>query len=55
MNNVLLDYLDKFVIVYVDDLLIFSEDELEHQVHVQKVLTASPRSGTPSGSREVRV
>jgi hypothetical protein len=39
MNKVLINYLDKFVTVYVDDLLIFSENELDHQLHVQKILT----------------
>jgi hypothetical protein len=37
-NDVLRDYLDKFVIVYLDDILIFNKDEREHQRHVQMVL-----------------
>jgi uncharacterized protein YdhG (YjbR/CyaY superfamily) len=45
MNEVLIDYLDKFVTVYVDDLLIFSENELDHQLHVQKVLTRLQEAG----------
>ena len=38
MNNVLFDYLDIFCIVYLDDILIYSEDLLEHEIHVKKVL-----------------
>ena len=38
MNDVLFDYLDDFCTAYLDDILIYSEDPLEHQEHVQKVL-----------------
>jgi hypothetical protein len=30
INNVLFDYLDDFVTVYLDDILIYSKDLLEH-------------------------
>ena len=38
MNDVLFDYLDDFCTAYLDDILIYSENELEHVEHVQKVL-----------------
>ena len=38
MNNVLFDYLDVFCTAYLDDILIYSEDPLEHEIHVKKVL-----------------
>lgn len=38
MNDILFDYLDDFWTAYLDDVLIYSEDEVEHQEHVQKVL-----------------
>ena len=38
MNDVLFDYLDDFCIVYLDDILIYSDNELEHEHHVKKVL-----------------
>ena len=33
-----MDYLDDFLTAFVDDLLIYSDNEIEHQEHVWKVL-----------------
>jgi hypothetical protein len=38
MNNVFMDYLDKFVVVFIDDTLIYSQNEEEHVDHVKMVL-----------------
>ncbi len=38
MNNILRPYLDIFVIVYLDDILIYSQDTEEHTQHVKQVL-----------------
>ena len=38
MNTVLFDYLDDFCTIYLDDILIYSDNELEHKEHVYKVL-----------------
>jgi hypothetical protein len=38
MNNVLSKYLDKFVIIFIDDILIYSKDEKEHEEHLRIVL-----------------
>jgi len=38
MNDVLFDYLDDFCTAYLDDILIYSDSELEHTEHVRKVL-----------------
>jgi hypothetical protein len=37
MNKVLMEYLDKFVVVFIDDILIFSKTE-EHEKHLRMVL-----------------
>jgi hypothetical protein len=34
INNVLRAYLDIFVVAYLDDILIYSENETEHIKHV---------------------
>lgn len=38
MNDILRPYLDKFVVCYLDDILIFSKTEEEHAEHVRLVL-----------------
>ena len=38
INAVLRDYLDVFCLAYIDDILIFSEREEDHEEHVRKVL-----------------
>ena len=38
MNDVLFDYLDDFCTAYLDDILIYSDNELNHDAHVHKVL-----------------
>jgi predicted aspartyl protease len=38
MNTVLMDYLDDFCTAYLDDILIYSDDPLEHTGHVHLVL-----------------
>ena len=37
MNKVFQPYLDKFVIVFIDDILVYSRDEEEHANHLRLV------------------
>jgi hypothetical protein len=38
MKSVFMDYLDKFVVVFIDDILVYSQNEQEHEEHLRKVL-----------------
>nr|GFA50086.1 putative reverse transcriptase domain-containing protein [Tanacetum cinerariifolium] len=38
MNRVCKSYLDKFVIVFIDDILIYSKDKEEHEKHLKTIL-----------------
>nr|GEX34712.1 putative reverse transcriptase domain-containing protein [Tanacetum cinerariifolium] len=38
MNRVYKPYFDKFVIVFIDDILIYSKDEKEHKEHLKEIL-----------------
>jgi hypothetical protein len=38
MNKVLMEYLDKFVLVFINDILIFSKTEEEHKKHLRLLL-----------------
>jgi hypothetical protein len=38
MNKVFMEYLDKFVVVFIDDILIFSKTQEEHEKHLRLVL-----------------
>jgi hypothetical protein len=38
MNKMFMEYLDKFLVVFIDDILIFSKTEEEHETHLRLVL-----------------
>jgi hypothetical protein len=38
MNKVFMEYLDKFVVVFIDDILVFSKTDEEHEKHLRLVL-----------------
>ena len=38
MSRVFREYLNRFVVVFVDDILIFSKSEEEHALHLTEVL-----------------
>ena len=39
MNSVFMSELDKFVVVFIDDILIYSKNNKEHAQHLRIVLT----------------
>jgi hypothetical protein len=38
MNKVFMEFLDKFVVMFIDDILVFSKDKEEHKEHLRMVL-----------------
>jgi hypothetical protein len=38
MNKVFMEYLDKFIVVFIDDILVYSKTEEEHEEHLRCVL-----------------
>jgi hypothetical protein len=38
MNKVFMEYLDKFVVVFINDILLYSRNEEEHEGHLRLVL-----------------
>ena len=37
MNSVMHGFIDKFVLVYLDDVLVYSNNEVEHEAHLRQV------------------
>ena len=38
MNKVFMEFLDKFVVVFIDDIFVYSKNEEEHKEHLRLVL-----------------
>jgi len=45
MNDVLCEYLDVFVVIYLDDVLIYLENASEHKRHIRMVLEKLRQTG----------
>ncbi len=38
MNDILMNYLNEFVITYLDNIIVYNNNEKKHIQHVQKIL-----------------
>jgi hypothetical protein len=38
MNRVFHEYLDSFVVVFIDDILVYSTNHVKHEVHLKTVM-----------------
>ena len=38
MNTVFMEFLDKFIVLFIDDILVYSKNEEEHKEHLRLVL-----------------
>jgi hypothetical protein len=38
MNKVFIEYLDKFIVVFIDDILVYSRNEEEYKEHLRLAL-----------------
>nr|GEU66544.1 hypothetical protein [Tanacetum cinerariifolium] len=47
MNRVCKPYLDRFMIVFIDDILIYSKNKEEHEEHLKKILEAQTEALKP--------
>ncbi|WVZ52493.1 hypothetical protein U9M48_003547 [Paspalum notatum var. saurae] len=48
MNSVFMNELDKFVVVFIDDILVYSKNEKEHEEHLRIAISCSEGSGCRS-------
>ncbi|KAG5236654.1 reverse transcriptase [Salix suchowensis] len=53
MNRVFRSYLDKFVVVFIDDILIYSSSQMEHANHLREVLETLRRNKFIFGSCDI--
>ncbi|GJZ09347.1 putative reverse transcriptase domain-containing protein [Tanacetum coccineum] len=52
MNRVCKPFLDKFMIVFIDDILIYSKNKKQHKEHLKAVLEFAPILALPEGSED---
>ena len=55
MNKVFMDELDKFVVVFFDDILIYSKSVQEHEQHLRVVLEKIESEQTLCKIQQVRI
>ncbi|KAK4695939.1 hypothetical protein P7C70_g8461, partial [Phenoliferia sp. Uapishka_3] len=52
MNDVFAPFLDRFVVVYIDDILVYSDTLEEHQIHVRQVLEKMRENGLYANAKK---
>jgi len=53
INNVLFNYLNNFCTAYLDDIIIYSKNKLEHKEHIHKVLQWLRKAGLQANIRKL--
>ena len=54
MNRIFQPYLDQFVVVFIDDILIYSKYKEEHEEHLRIILQTLRKNNSMQSSRSVR-
>ena len=54
MNETLMEYLDDFYTAYLDDILIYLENPLDHKEHVRKVLLQLRKAGLQANIKKCK-
>jgi len=54
VNDLFLDYLDQFMTVFIDDILVYLENELEHKKHIIKILNRLREAGLQVNIRKYK-
>jgi len=54
VNNLFLDYLDQFITIFINNILVYSQNELEHQEHVIRVLNQLQKAGLQADIRKYK-
>ncbi|OIR56592.1 MAG: uncharacterized protein A8A55_2659, partial [Amphiamblys sp. WSBS2006] len=55
MNRLFVEYLDSFVTVYLDDILVFSRTKEEHHEHLEKVVKRLKENGLIANTRKSKL
>ena len=55
MNDILQSYLRKFVLVFFDDILIYTRTWERHMIHLKQVIQISPTTLVLRKSQEMKV
>ena len=42
MNKVFMEFLDKFIVVFIDDILVYSKSHQKHEEHLRPGVTKAP-------------